>query len=123
MRESAGVREAFRGFVDAFNRADLDAVVGACAATDTVLVTGTHAEEWAVGKEAVEALFRDELGRFRLVVDDLRAWEQGDVGWIAAQMRYVHEEGETQARATGVALHDRGAWTFVQLHAHIVPDE
>lgn len=109
--------------MDAFNRADLDAVVGACAAADTVLVTGTHAEEWAVGKEAVEAVFRDELGRFRLVVDDLRAWEQGDVGWIAAQMRYVHEDGEAQARATGVALHDHGAWRFVQLHAHIVPDE
>jgi ketosteroid isomerase-like protein len=128
VRESAAVRDLIIGVVEAFNREDVDAIVGAFASEDAVLVMGQHVEDWAEGPEALESLFRAELGRFRIAADEVRAWERGDVGWAAARLRYMSdryasEGSELPTRLSGVALRAGSDWKLILLHSHLVSDE
>ena len=128
MRESPAVRDLILGVVDAFNREDVDAVVAAFASEDAVLVMAQHVEDWAEGRDAVAALFRAELGRFRIAADEVRSWEHGDVGWAAARLRYLsarytNDGGELPTRLSAVALRVGSEWKLILLHSHLVSDD
>jgi ketosteroid isomerase-like protein len=128
LRESPAVRDLILSVVEAFNREDVDAIVGAFVSEDAALVMGQHVEDWAEGQEAIASLFRAELGRFRIAADEVRAWERGDVGWAAARLRYLSdrytsEGGELPTRLSGVALREGSDWKLILLHSHLVSDE
>jgi ketosteroid isomerase-like protein len=128
LRESAAVRDLILSVVEAFNREDMDTIVGAFVSEDAALVMGQHVEDWAEGLETIESLFRAELGRFRIAADEVRAWERGDVGWAAARLRYLSdrytsEGGELPTRLSSVALREGSDWKLILLHSHLVSDE
>lgn len=126
MRDSSALRDLAVAVVEAFNRSDVPAIVDGFLDGESVFVIGQHAVDWAEGKEAIAALFGAELGLFRMAVDELRAWERGEVGWFVGRLRYLShrfEEGELSTRVTGVAVRKGSEWKLVLVHSHLVSED
>ena len=52
-------------------------------------------------------------------VDEIRGYEEGDIGWSDATGRFEHDGTVVQVRITGVVRREDGVWRFVQTHASI----
>lgn len=115
MRESDSVAAAFRAFADAVRAGDGETVVGLHSSAPGMHVVGTDEDEWLDFAE-----FAAYARGYRVEIDEVRGYEEGDVGWFAARFAFVSDGGErTPARMTGVVHREDGGWRFVQRHASI----
>ena len=61
----------------------------------------------------------------RVEAGDLRAWEEGSVGWLSDTPSFVLPDGTAiRTRTTAVMRREDGDWKLVQAHVSVgVPDE
>lgn len=108
---------------------DTDAVIDAIAHHPGSLLIGSDDEEWYEGFDTVTAYLRsyfaeDQASGGNLFenfsLDNVFAWKEGSVGWIAAHCRAsTPHSGEFSARFSFV-VHEEGAhWRIVHWHASV----
>jgi hypothetical protein len=117
-----------RDTVEAMGRSDLDVIERRTSREDCVLSIGSDPNEWAEGYDEIMQLFRDstpegELG-VKVGLDDVKAFHEGSVGWVAARGWFEFDGKRIPVRLTGVVHQENGDWKAVQTHASIgVPNE
>jgi ketosteroid isomerase-like protein len=89
-----------------------------------VLQIGTDPSEWWRGWETISRVWREQIaalgGSMPLVANDVEAWEEGTVGWAAAQGAVqIPEQPELPMRFTAVFRREDGAWKVVQGHGSL----
>jgi ketosteroid isomerase-like protein len=89
-----------------------------------VLQIGTDPSEWWRGWETITGVWREQIaalgGSMPLVANDVEAWEEGTVGWAAAQGAVqIPEQPEVPMRFTAFFRREDGAWKVVQGHASL----
>lgn len=87
---------------------------------DGLRVIGTDDCEWLSGSEAF-GVFADPSAHVdpkpSIVLNDLEAYEHGDVGWVACRPQLSLPDATVLSlRWTGVFERNRGAWKLRQLH-------
>jgi adenylate cyclase len=82
------------------------------------LTIGTDPDEWWHGPEtrAVWGRQLEELGGIPVTWGEIEAWEEGTVGWAAAQMAIEGVDRSYAGRGTYVLHLERGEWKLVQVH-------
>jgi hypothetical protein len=88
------------------------------------LQIGTDPAEWWEGRETIIRVWREQVaamgGSMPVVAEDIDAWQEGDVGWVAVQGAIrVPGQVDTPLRFTAVYHKDGGEWKVVQAHASI----
>lgn len=84
--------------------------------------------EWVEGYEQYMQLFRESTPNSELGVtaglDNVRAYQEGDVGWAAGRGYFEMEGKRVPVRFTAVLHKEDGEWKAVQAHASIgVPND
>ncbi len=98
---------------------DPEVLSGAHSRDDAVTVIGTDEDEWIEGASRMDEVWRAQAGT-QVRVDDVRAYEEGSVPWMAGRVVFVLPDGsELPARLTGVAHREDGEWKIVQSHASV----
>ena len=90
---------------------------------DGVLMIGTAPEEWWAGYETITQSIKAQWEQItmRIVDANPQAFVQGDIGWVADQVKIVVSNGEEipNVRFTAVFYREGDAWKIVQWHASI----
>ena len=99
---------------------DAEAVNDGIARNSGSLVIGTAPGEWHLGYDAIAPLFRvqfQEMPPVQFEVEDIVAWKEGTVGWIASRALLVIEGMPSVPTRATLVLHEEGAyWRIVQWH-------
>ncbi len=89
----------------------------------TTLAIGTAEAEWWKGYETIAALMRVqtqefvELGGVKIDTDEVTAYKEGSVGWIAARSVVTVGGVRRFSLRTTITVHEEGAyWRVVQYH-------
>ena len=118
------------GLVDSFFRAyekgDVDAIMGLLAKDPNLLLIGTESEERCVGPDEVRALFERDVTEAESMSVDM-GWHQvcasGPVAWVAAEINVrVIDKGEelvTPVLFSAVFEQRLQRWMIVQIHLSI----
>jgi hypothetical protein len=93
-----------------------------------VLGIFTAPQEWLEGRQAILDHYRQALPSrddYRVEVDHLDAYSEGNVGWVAARTVFIlGKGGKVTTRFTAVLHCEDGEWKFVQYHISVaVADE
>lgn len=93
-----------------------------------VLCILTAPQEWLEGHQAILDKYKTALPGsrdYRVVVDHLDAYREGNVGWVAAQpVFFLSNGGQVPVRFTAVLHLQENRWKFVQYHVSVgVTDE
>jgi hypothetical protein len=88
------------------------------------LQIGTDPTEWWHGWETITGIWRSQIealgGSMPVFANDVEAWQEGDVGWAAANGAIrVPEQPATPLRLTAVFRREDGEWRVVQGHGSI----
>lgn len=124
-RRSPELVNVLRRILEAYGRCDVDTVQALHAETDSLLLIGSDGREWLHGFEAfaVATAQTRAYEPYRLEFRRMEAWDEGVVGWAAADLTAEHTPGVwTDYRVTAVFRLDRGVWRVVQWH-NSVPDD
>ncbi len=117
MEHSEEIRRVIDRLLAAIHGGDVDSFARKMSEHPGVLVIGTAAEEWwhqqdaAVWKTQIE-----ETGGFPFAWDEIEAWEEGTVGWAAANMTFAGPDDTFPFRSTFVLHLEFGEWKVVQWH-------
>lgn len=104
---------------DLFATDDPQVLSDAHSRDDGVTVIGTDEDEWIEGASRMDEVWRAQAGT-QVRVEDVRAYEEGSVAWMAGRVVFVLPDGsELPARVTGIAHQEDGAWKIVQSHASV----
>ena len=95
---------------------------------ESCIVIGTAPDEWWNDyHSALDAIRRqmEAVGEaVTLIAGEVRAYHQGDVGWVADRPTFKLGSTEVVCRHTSVFVRERGDWRIVQHHFSIgVPNE
>jgi ketosteroid isomerase-like protein len=129
MQESAELRAWMEGMYGAMTAGDVAWLEAGLSPGDVTVAIGIDPAEWWEGgglvREKLAAQFEAGLSGARFEPTRLRAYEEGDVGWVADQPRVVLPGGTTASlRVTAVFHREDGVWRMVQNHASFeVPNE
>ena len=114
-------------FMERFNRgflaSDAKALTDVFSRQPTTLAIGTAEAEWWVGFDTIAALLKvqtqefAELGGVRIDTEEVTAFKEGTVGWIAARSVVTVGSATKFSIRTTITLHEEGAyWRVVQYH-------
>ena len=128
MNESAELKRVVEEFYDALGKGDQERLGLMVSNAPEVLGIGTDALEWWEGSGVLKAKMvkqMAEMGHFALEGRDVRAWEEGGVGWAADSPKLKMQDGtESELRVSAVFHQEAGQWMMVQFHASVgVPNE
>jgi ketosteroid isomerase-like protein len=128
MQRSPELEQRAREMIDAMQASDLPAMERALSRTDGSVLIGSDPSEYTRDIDEMLRIMRDstpdEGYRITVTLDDLRGYEEGNVGWIDGTGHFERDGRSVEVRMTGVAHREDGGWRFVQTHASIgVPDE
>lgn len=122
-RESSELVALLAEFVDELNRGDGEAAVRRFASAGELLVIGTGSDEWLEDPDIVRDAFRQEAGTLHADFEQVKAYEEGPFGWVAARGRMTLPDGEAVPVRWTLVLH-RGSDGWKILHTHLsVPDD
>lgn len=121
VRKSTELAAVMRRLLAAFENRDATTVRGLISQSDDTLVIGSDAREWLYGVEAYEVTAAQvaETPPLTWNAHRLDAYEDGSVGWVAADTT-VEFKGQTSSfRVTAVFVLEAGVWRVVQWHASV----
>lgn len=121
-RRSAELAAVLKRIVVAFESRDVATARSLLSQADDTLVLGTDAMEWWYGVEGYElfAAHVEVTPEFRWTIHRLDAFEEGSVGWAAADTTVAYASGMTaHPRITAVFHLEEGVWRVVQWHASV----
>ena len=93
--------------------------------TPALIHIGTDPDEWWTSYREAIAVFEAQLGEFETIgvqfeIDEIAAYSEGTVGWVACRPRLVFGDGSTTTlRFTGVLHLEEGIWRSVQSHLSV----
>jgi hypothetical protein len=123
MKRSADIEDLMRESAAALERSDLAWVEEHTSRADGTVAIGTDPDEYARDFGTIMQLMKDSTPdadpQIRIVIDDVRAYEEGDVGWSDATGRFEHDGTSVAVRITDVVRREDGVWRSVQTHASI----
>ncbi len=122
MQPSGELAAVMRRLLHAFEHRDKDTFRSLISEAEETLVIGSDADEWLVGIEASEVTIAqvEELPDFKIVIHTLDAYEEGTVGWAAADTTtHIDDELAPRFRFTAVFHLEGGVWRVVQWHASV----
>lgn len=111
--------------LDAFERHDVETFRSLLSHSEETLVIGSDVDEWLEGVEATEVFMAQvgEMPEVRLTIHSLNAFEEGSVGWAAADTTTEFGTGiSARFRYTVVFYLDEAVWRVVQWHASVPTD-
>jgi ketosteroid isomerase-like protein len=125
---SPEIEQIMRATVAAMARSEFDVIERRTSRDACVLSIGSDATEWAEGFDEIVRMFRESTSEgetgVRSGVDDVKAFREGSVGWVAARGWFEIDGRRVPVRLTGVVHQEDGEWKAVQNHASIgVPNE
>jgi SnoaL-like domain len=128
MQRSPELEKRAREMIDAMQASDFPAMERALSRTDGSVLIGSDPGEYTRDIDEMLQIMRDSTPdqgyHITVTLDDLRGYQEGDVGWIDGIGRFERDGRTVAVRMTGVAHREDGEWRFVQTHASIgVPDE
>ncbi len=123
MKRSPEIENLMRESVAALERGDLAYIEEHTSRADGTVAIGTDPDEYSRDFETIMKLMADSTPegeqRIRVLVDEIRGYEQGDIGWSDATGRFEHDGVTVPVRITEVARREDGVWRAVQSHASI----
>lgn len=123
MKRSSDIENLMHESAAALERSDLAWVEEHTSRADGTVAIGTDPDEYARDFDTIMQLMRDSTldaePQIRIVIDDVRGYEDGDVGWSDATARFEHDGTSVPVRITDVLLREDGVWRSVQTHASI----
>jgi ketosteroid isomerase-like protein len=128
MQRSPELEKRAREMIDAMQASDFPTMERALSRTDGSVLIGSDPGEYTRDIDEMLQIMRDSTPdqgyHITVTLDDLRGYQEGDVGWIDGIGRFERDGRTVAVRMTGVAHREDGEWRFVQTHASIgVPDE
>ena len=112
----------FRRIQEAFERGDTETLRGMLSHSEEMVVVGSDVEEWLEGIEATEVFLAQvtEMPGLKVTIHRVNAFEEGDVGWLAADTTTELDTGATaRFRYTVVFRLEGGVWKVIQWHASL----
>jgi class 3 adenylate cyclase len=122
VRRSSELAAVLKRIVVAFESRDVATARSLISQADETLVLGTDAVEWWYGVEGYElfAAHVEVTPEFRWTIHRLDAYEEGSVGWAAADTTVAYANGMmAHPRITAVFHLEDGVWRVVQWHASV----
>jgi ketosteroid isomerase-like protein len=124
VERSPELEDLMRRWYAAMGSGDASLIERLISQEEGVLAIGSDPREWWTGYATVvatfEAQFREMGGQLRATPGDLRAYQEGSVGWMADNPTFRLLDGtEVPFRFTGVFRQEGGEWRCVQSHASI----
>lgn len=119
MKPSRELRDLVLGLFHDLANAD-PIVIELISKSDGAVGIGTDAAEFWIGGPQIRAIQRkqmEEIGRSKIQLGEIFAFEEGTVGWASNQGTWTFEGGDSIAlRATFVFHREDGDWRAVHLH-------
>jgi hypothetical protein len=117
-----------RELYDAVSSADATFFERHLSRGESCVVIGTAPGEWWDDHDGALASIRQQMeaagDAVQLTAGAVRAYREGDVGWVADRPTFRLGRVEAMCRHTSVFLREDGAWRIVQHHFSIgVPNE
>lgn len=125
VQRSSELRAVMRRLLGVLERGDEASIRALMSSSDETLIMGSAPAEWYQGKGAADVFFMQsrDMPEFHYEVTRLEAFEEGAVGWAAADVISVLEMGPSVAlRMTAVFTLENGVWEVVHWHTSI-PEE
>lgn len=123
MERSPELEHLTRELYDAVSNADASFFERRLSRSESCVVVGTEPQEWwddaAGALEAIRRQMRTVGGAVDLVAGEVRAYREGDVGWVADRPTLRAGSVEAACRHTSVFLRENGEWRIVQHHFSI----
>jgi hypothetical protein len=128
MQRSPELEKAVREMIDAMQASDVPAMERILSRAEGSVLIGSEAAEYTRDIDEMMRIMRDSTPdqgyHITVTLDDVRGYQEGDVGWVDGTGRFEREGQSVEVRMTGVAHREDGQWRFVQTHASIgVPNE
>jgi class 3 adenylate cyclase len=103
-----------------FASADAQAFADVFSRHPGTRVVGTAPEEWWLGFAEISATVRvqlQEMPTFQFRVDEIEAWKEGPIGWIASKASMeIQDLPAVETRSTLVLREEGAYWRVVQWH-------
>jgi hypothetical protein len=123
MKRSPEIENLMHESVAALERNDLAFIEERTSRADGVVAIGTDPDEYARDFETIMQLMADSTPdagpQVRISIDQIRGYEEGDIGWSDATGRFEHGGAAVPVRITDVVRREDGIWRSVQTHASI----
>jgi len=128
MKRSKEIEQLGRDFIAALERGDLGFMERTTSREQGGVVIGSDPREYATGYEQIiRALGESTPGegpQIHVRHEEIRGYEQGDVGWADGTGAFEHDGESVELRFTMVAIREKDGWRIVQNHASIgVPND
>ena len=115
---TADIEDLMRESAAALERSDLAWVEEHTSRTEGTVAIGTDPDEYARDSGTTMQLMKDSTPdaepQIRIVIDDVRAYEEGVVGWSDATGHFEHDGTSVPVRITDVVRRVDGMWRSVQ---------
>lgn len=121
MEASTSIADGVHALYRAFGDGDGDAMAQLATSRPGLVFIGTDPGEWFEDLGQVRALLEAQAGAgVKVHHGDIKAYEEGTVGWAADQGHFEMPDGSTVPfRVTAVFHREDGAWKLVQEHASV----
>lgn len=123
MERSVELKNDILGLYESMSKGDATAVINLYSHQNGVLSIGTDANEWWEGYAVLAPVVKaqlQEMGGIQIIPGNLKAFVEGNVGWVADRpiIQLLNGE-EIILRLTAVFHKERGGWKIVQRHVSI----
>ena len=123
MKRSPEIENLMRDSVAALERSDLAFIEKHTSRADGTVAIGTDPDEYARDFDTIMRLMADSTPKgdqqIKVVIDEIRGYEEGDIGWSDATGHFESDGSTVPVRITDVARREDGVWRSVQTHASI----
>ncbi|MBV8432181.1 MAG: nuclear transport factor 2 family protein [Solirubrobacterales bacterium] len=128
VERSPELEQRLRDMLEALSRSDVETIGRQTSQDDCTVGIGSDAEEWAEGYDQLMAIWQESTPDANLGVkvglDELKAYQEGSVGWAAGRGYFELDGKRVPVRMTAVLHQEDGDWKAVQTHASIgVPND
>lgn len=123
MERSAELEQLTRELYDAVSRGDISFFERHLSRGERCVVIGTAPGEWWDDAPSALESMREQMAAVGdavdLVAGDVRAYREGDVGWVADRPTFSLAGVDVACRHTSVFVREDGEWRIVQHHFSI----
>lgn len=118
MRRSPELEKLGDRIQQAYRDADASFLEG-LAAPEAIII-GTDPTEWSESpQETADAVKADLASSLEYTVQERRAFEDGDVGWMVTRGAFRSEHESVSTRSSSIFHRKDGDWQLVHLHVSI----
>jgi class 3 adenylate cyclase len=119
VERSEEIRRVVERLERAISDGDAESVLGRLSTDPGLLVIGSDPAEWWLGSDARRVWARqleEFQDAFQVTVNEIEAWEEGNVGWASVRETVEFEGRTIDGRASYILHLEHGEWKLVQAH-------